>query len=153
MRLWTLFWLMLLWAPAGLAVIPEPALPKAPGRTVASTDIAAWGFALVIVLAVFFLCVWGLRKLGGFSAGGTAKMRLLGGLSLGLRERVVLLQVGEKQLLLGVTPGRIQTLLVLEGEDCLLKETAAQAAYAPDSGFAQKLAQILKTRPEQQRHD
>ena len=33
---------------------------------------------------------------------------------MGPRERVVLLQVGDTQLLLGVTPGRIQSLHVLD---------------------------------------
>jgi len=33
---------------------------------------------------------------------------------MGTRERVVLLQVGETQLLLGVAPGRVQTLHVLD---------------------------------------
>ena len=35
-------------------------------------------------------------------------------LSLGTRERVVLLQVGDQQLVLGVAPGQIRTLHVLE---------------------------------------
>ena len=60
-----------------------------------------------------------MRKLSGISAGGTEKMRIVGGLSLGMREKVILLQVGKKQLVLGVTPGRIDALHVLEGDDCL----------------------------------
>lgn len=153
MRLRTLCWLLLLHAPVSLAVIANPASPRTPDRTVSSLDIAAWGFGLVIVLAVFFLCAWGLRKLSRLSVGGGGKMRLLGGLSLGMRERVVLLEVGKKQLILGVTPGRIETLLVLEGEDRLHKEESTNAAYSPESGFAQKLAQMLKPRPEQHHSD
>jgi len=64
-----------------------------------------------------------------------------------------LLQAGKKQLILGVTPGRIETLLVLEGEDCLQKEEPLYTADSMESGFAQKLAQMLKTRPEQQRSE
>ena len=76
-------------------------------------------------------------------------MRLLGGLSLGMREKVILLQVGKKQLVLGVTPSRIETLLVLEGEDCLLKEEALPASEG--AGFSQKLMQALAARPEPSR--
>jgi flagellar protein FliO/FliZ len=153
MRLKALIWFLLAQAPVSLAVIPEVMAAKPPARAVSSTDIAAWGFGLVVVLAVFLLCVWGLRKLSGFTAGGGGKLRLIGGLSLGMRERVVLLQAGKKQLILGVTPGRIETLLVLEGEDCLQKEEPLYTADSMESGFAQKLAQMLKTRPEQQRSE
>jgi flagellar protein FliO/FliZ len=150
MRTRALCWFLLAHTPVSWAVISDPATPKPPVRVVSPADITAWGFGLVMVLALFFLCIWGLRKLGGFNTSGAGKLRLLGGLSLGMRERVVLLQAGKKQLLLGVTPGRIQTLLVLEGEDCLYQDEPADAA---ESGFAQKLAQLVKARPEQQQHE
>lgn len=68
----------------------------------------------VVVLAILGLG-WLLRRTGAGGAGGVAgQLRLLGGLSVGNRERVVLVQVGARQLLLGVAPGRVQTLHVLE---------------------------------------
>ena len=57
--------------PLSLAIIPDAGLPKPAVRTVSSGDIAAWGFGLVIVLGVFFVCVWGMRKLGGLSVSGS----------------------------------------------------------------------------------
>lgn len=114
-------------------------------RTVGSAEIVQWSISLTVVLMIFFACVWGLRKLNGLNAGGAEKMRVLGGVSLGMREKVMLLQIGKKQLLLGVTPGRIETLLILEGDDCLFKEAASPIAT---SGFAQKLLQAIKTRSD-----
>jgi flagellar protein FliO/FliZ len=133
----------LLWLPLAHALMPDTAAPKQAARAVSSTDVASWGFGLVVVLAVFFLCVWGMRKLSGLTVGGTEKMRLIGGLTLGLREKVILLQVGKKQLILGVTPGRIETLLGLEGEDCLQRE---ESLPTPTESFAQKLAQAIKAK-------
>lgn len=127
---------LFLWIPAGSAMPAD--IQKQTVKSVASGDIAAWGMGLLIVLSVFFLCVWGVRKLSGLSVGGAEKMRVVGGLSLGLREKVILLQVGKKQLILGVTPGRIETLHVLEGDDCLIKEDTVVPATT-DAGFAQKL--------------
>lgn len=46
-------------------------------------------------------------------------MRLMGGLSLGGREKLLVVEVGEIQLVLGVAPGRVQTLHVLEGQQRL----------------------------------
>ncbi|CAK0769468.1 flagellar protein FliO/FliZ [Gammaproteobacteria bacterium] len=70
--------------------------------------------SLGVVLAAIALTAWLLRrftKLGGTMGGG---LRVLGGVSLGGRERVVLMQVGEQQVLLGVAPGWVQTLHILE---------------------------------------
>ena len=55
-----------------------------------------------------------MRRAGGLhgQAGGT--LRILGGLSLGTREKLVLVKVGETQLLLGVAPGQVRKLHVLD---------------------------------------
>lgn len=135
-------WLMFWWFPACFAV-PGADAPKQAVRTVSSGDMLHWGMGLLIVLAIFFFCVWGMRKLSGISAGGTEKMRVVGGLSLGMREKVVLLQVGKKQLILGVTPGRIDALHVLEGDDCLTNEPSS---IDKDSGFSAIVQQVIKGR-------
>lgn len=140
--------LLLLWLP-GAEAMPATDIPKQAARTVATSDIAAWSIGLLVVLSVFFLCVWGVRKLSGLTVSGAEKMRVVGGLSLGLREKVILLQVGRKQLILGVTPGRIETLHVLEGDDCLIKEETVSAPA--ETGFAQKLLQAIKARTEPNR--
>jgi flagellar protein FliO/FliZ len=140
---------LLLWPPLGFAALPDPEASKRAIHAVSSGDIASWSGALIVVLGVFLLCVWGMRKLNGLSSNSSEKMRMLGGLSLGLREKVVLLQVGKKQLILGVTPGRIETLLVLEGEDCLMQEQSSTAS--PETGFAHKLVHAIKVRADDSR--
>ncbi|HEY8160139.1 MAG TPA: flagellar biosynthetic protein FliO [Methylobacter sp.] len=137
-------WLMFWWFPTCFAV-PGADFPKQTVRTVSSGDMLHWGIGLLIVLAIFFFCVWGMRKLSGITAGGTEKMRIVGGLSLGMREKVILLQVGKKQLVLGVTPGRIDALHVLEGDDCLSNESPS---IGKDSGFSAIVQQVIKGRAD-----
>lgn len=76
--------------------------------------LVQYSLGLIVVLSTVVALVWVLRRFNRFqsSIGGTLKT--LGGLSLGGRERIILVQVGETQLLLGVAPGRIQTLHVLD---------------------------------------
>jgi len=112
-------------------------------KNVGFQDVLQWGLALIFVLGIFGVFVWALRKLSGLPVGGEAKMRVLGGLSLGMREKVVLLEVGNKQLVLGVTPGRIEALLVLDGEDRLVSDRGEQGG---PSVFSQKLVQAMKRR-------
>jgi flagellar protein FliO/FliZ len=138
-----LYWFLLLWFPVCFA-IPATDIQKQTVRTIAYSDIIGWGMGLLVVLGVFFLCVWGIRKLSGLTVNGAEKMRVVGGLSLGMREKIILLQVGKKQLILGVTPGRIETLHILEGDDCLIREETAPAST--ETGFAQSVLQAIKAR-------
>ncbi|MDO9269372.1 MAG: flagellar biosynthetic protein FliO [Methylobacter sp.] len=144
-------WLMFWWFPVCFAV-PGADVQKQTVRTVSSGDMLHWGVGLLIVLGIFFFCVWGMRKLSGISVNGAEKMRIVGGLSLGMREKVILLQVGKKQLILGVTPGRIDALHVLEGDDCLNSNdckdggTVANepSCIGKDSGFSAIVKQVMK---------
>tara|TARA_B100000767_G_scaffold234479_1_gene227313 strand:+ start:235 stop:573 length:339 start_codon:yes stop_codon:yes gene_type:complete len=71
--------------------------------------------ALILVLAYWAKRLQGMSgaRQGGFSAQGQA-IKTLATVSLGLKEKVALIQVGEQQLLIGITPQSIQTLLVLD---------------------------------------
>jgi len=131
--------LLIVWMPICIAETEKQTL-----KALSYGSMLNWLVGLLLVLGVFFLCIWSLRKVNGLVVNNANKMRVVGGLSLGLREKVVLLQVGKKQLLLGVTPGRIETLHVLEGEDCLITETP-QLNIA-ESGFAKQLLQAVQAR-------
>jgi flagellar protein FliO/FliZ len=69
---------------------------------------------LGVVIAAIIGLAWFLRRLGGVGHNVGGQLRVLGGIAVGQRERVVLIQVGQQQLLVGVAPGRVQTLHVLE---------------------------------------
>ena len=70
------------------------------------------GLALGVVLAVLALGAWLVRRALRIRPGQHGELQLLGGLSLGARERLVLVQVGGRRVLLGVCPGRIQAVAV-----------------------------------------
>ncbi|MGZ8094892.1 MAG: flagellar biosynthetic protein FliO [Methylosarcina sp.] len=138
--------ILFIWFPACLALPTAEDGSSQTARSLAAGDIAQWTMGLVMVLGVFFLCVWGVRRLSGITVNEADKMRVVGGLSLGMREKIILVQVGKKQLILGVTPGRIQALHVLEGEDCLIHEEMGPSTLK--SGFALKLMQAIKARSD-----
>ena len=70
--------------------------------------------SLILVVLVIFFLAWAMRRMGGGGFRNNSVLKIIGGVSMGSRERIVLVQVGEQQLLLGVAPGRVQTLHVLE---------------------------------------
>jgi len=69
---------------------------------------------LLVVLLLIGAAAWGFKRFGNVRIGAQGRMKIIGGISLGTRERAVLLQIGEQQLVVGVSPGRIQTLHVLD---------------------------------------
>ena len=125
----------------GAATSTVAAETTTPARIISSADVTQWLLALCAVLAIFAILVWLLRKTGGLTPGAKTPLALLGGLSLGMRERLVLVKVGDKQLLLAVTPGRIDKLMILEGEQRLFQN---QEQLADDATFAAKLQRIMQ---------
>ena len=104
----------------------------------AGTNIIQMIVGLIFVLILVFSIAWLLRRVGGVSLTGGGALKVISGMSMGSRDRVVLLQVGEEQLLLGVSPGRVQTLHVLE------KPIKVEQPTMSTSIFADKLAEVLK---------
>ena len=68
---------------------------------------------IVIVLAAVFASAWVVRRLKNFGRPGAGAIQIVADVALGTKERAVLLQVGAQQLLVGVAPGRVNTLHVL----------------------------------------
>ena len=68
---------------------------------------------LVVVIALILGLAWVLKKYGRLPSHNMVDMKVLGGLSLGTREKAILIEVENTRLLVGVTPGHIQTLHVL----------------------------------------
>jgi flagellar protein FliO/FliZ len=91
---------------------------------------------MLVVLGLILAIAWLLKRSGRFQMAAGGGLRVLGGLSMGSRERVVLIQAGETQLLLGVAPGRVQTLHVLD-------RPLQPQQGAVTTGFAEQLGRIL----------
>lgn len=73
-------------------------------------------FAVGMTIVIATICVlgWFLRRILGSSTSGTGVMKMLAGISVGTRERVVLLQIGNRQMLVGVAPGSVAAIHVFD---------------------------------------
>lgn len=69
-------------------------------------------FVVVILLLVAVLVM--LKRFNGIGSSISGDMRVISSVSVGQRERAVLLQVGEQQVLVGVGPGNVRTLHVFD---------------------------------------
>ncbi|KAF1012146.1 MAG: Flagellar protein FliO [Pseudomonas fluorescens] len=92
---------------------------------------------LLLVVGLIFVLAWLMRRVQRVGPGNGQVIELVGSRALGPRDRLVLVQVGEEQILLGITPGRIAPLHVLKTPVSVSKTEAA----APE--FAQRLMELL----------
>ena len=106
---------------------------------VGAGDFLQMLFGLILVLGIIFGMAWFIRRMGSFQQASHGSLRILGGLSVGQRERIVLLQVGEQQLLIGLAPGQIRTLHVLE-QNVAVNKTGVERG----SSFADRLHSALQ---------
>ncbi len=96
-------------------------------------------FALIFVLAAIVVVAWVVRRmrLAGNRVGGG--LDILADVPLGQKERAVLLKVGNQQILLGVAPGRVNTLHVLPEP----LELARPSAGSPNDSSGPTFRNIL----------
>ncbi|KDM93061.1 flagellar biosynthetic protein FliO [Photobacterium galatheae] len=116
-----------------LAALGSPVFAAAP-----EIDMGATFGSLLLVLVLIVFLAWLLRrmKLPGVT-GGDNGLQVIRQVVVGQRERIVLVQVGEEQLLIGVTPQNISMLTKLDKP--LPVETRTG-----NGEFAQQLSKLLK---------
>jgi flagellar protein FliO/FliZ len=100
------------WAPLALHALPALAAGgPAPVVTAAPLiSLLQVMLGLGLVLAAIAGSAWLLKRLGQGQVGATGALRVVAGVAVGPKERVVLVDVGEIRLVLGVAPGQVRTL-------------------------------------------
>ncbi len=93
---------------------------------------------LALVLGLIVLASWALRRAGGARIASASAIKVLTAASVGPRERVVLVEIGDTWLVLGVAPGRVSPLHQLPRQAVPLAEPAT-------GGFAAWLANARRT--------
>ncbi len=116
---------------------PPDAMPLGAG-------LGQTALSLLLVLAAIFVLAWLLRRVQGIRPGAAGALQVQGGLQVGAKERVLMIRAGDTHLLIGVAPGRVQTLHVFE------QPPSADLEAAPvSSGFADAMRKTLRGRASQ----
>ncbi|NBA95778.1 flagellar biosynthetic protein FliO [Pseudomonas sp. R5(2019)] len=130
------------WA-VGLAGLSAQAMAAEPAASISASGSVSGQLTqllvgLLLVLGLIFLLAWLLRRVQNAAPRGRQVIDVIGTRALGPRDRLVLVQVGEEQILLSHTPGSITALHVLA------KPVAPSDAARPATPeFAQRLMDLL----------
>ncbi|WLH11289.1 flagellar biosynthetic protein FliO [Pseudomonas hefeiensis] len=128
-------------------MLPFSVLAAEPAATVAAAPAAGSGIAgqlaqlvlgLLLVLGLIFFLAWLLRRVQQSGPAGKGQViDIVASRALGPRDRLVLVQVGNEQILLGLSPGTITALHVLK------EPVQVPATDQATPEFAQRLMELL----------
>jgi flagellar protein FliO/FliZ len=103
---------------------------------------------LALVIAVVFGCAWLARRLGLQGAPRNALVKTVGGASLGGKERVTVVEIGDTWLVLGAAPGNVRLLHTLPAGATPQAASAGAptgpAGVSHSSSFGQRFRDALK---------
>lgn len=105
--------LLLLLNVVSFSVLAEQELAEL-AKPIDTSHILGVVFGLLFVLLLFFVLVYALKKLPAVQGNRTGILKVLDTMYLGSNEKIILLKVAEKQILIGVNPQSIGTLHVIE---------------------------------------
>ena len=134
----------------GCSAFPAYAVSAAPTANSPVSDGSMFQvmLGLGLVLAVIAGSAWLLRRFGGVSRGPASAIKVIGSSAVGQRERVVLVEVADTWLVIGVAPGHVTALHSMpkgESASASVDETTGRAG---DARFSAWFRQVMEKRNE-----
>lgn len=96
-------------------------------------------FGLAFIIVLIFALAWLMKKLQLTPQSSQSLIRVVSAISVGHRDRIALVEVGNEQILIGLTPGRIERLHTMQTPVQYVDQ--AQIASA---GFQDKLNRLMQ---------
>lgn len=106
-------------------------------------------FSLLLVLVAIVALAWLLKRMNLVQQGAGSLLKVIGSIAIGQRERVVLIEVNDTWLLVGVGPGQIRTLHTMEKS----ADWASELPHDTDNKFGRLLSSLLKHHPSDRKSD
>jgi flagellar protein FliO/FliZ len=133
-----LFLILLLTGKTALAATRPLEVPS----VVSTGGMLKITLSLLLVLGAIVAVAWALKRMNVAQQGRGNLLKVIGSVAVGQRERVVLVEINDTWLLVGVGPGQIRTL------HTLAKDETASPAPDNDHQFG-KMLSLLKNRSSQ----
>ncbi|HJU71294.1 MAG TPA: flagellar biosynthetic protein FliO [Paucimonas sp.] len=133
--------------PIGRTAWPLLWLPLA-GRAADASSPASAGnllqvlFGLIVVLGLMAAAAWVLKRIGAMKPSTGTMIRIIGGVSVGSRERVIVVEVADQWIVVGVAPGQVNALATMTRQE---SPPSAESTTAPPN-FAAWLKKTIEKR-------
>ena len=104
------------WMLLGLPLLAQAADAPAPAISSAGSLLQVF-IGLVAVLLLIIATAWAAKRMGVTGGNSSGLLHVVSSTSVGTRERVVVVEIGESWLVVGVTPSSISSLMTLPKGD------------------------------------
>ena len=139
--------------PLSSAFATEATRPAyTPPPAVSSGSLVQIIFSLLLVLAAIVLVAWLLKRMNMAQQGSGNLLKVLGTTSIGQRERIVLVEIKDTWLVVGVGSGQIRTLHTLDRPEDIAQQSDAHSPPAEKNKFAAILGNTLGQLANKKRH-
>ena len=128
----------LLLAPLGAVATPIGGESTPTSPPIGIPGVLGFGVSLILVIAAILLVGWIYSQTKGMRDSRSSVISVLASQSLGSKEKIVLVGVGDKQIVVGVTAVHLQTLHVFDQPIVNIE------APAKTSVFAERLLTTIK---------
>jgi flagellar protein FliO/FliZ len=128
-------------AGAVLPTVPTPAAE--PARSYAAAGLMQAGWGLAVVIGLIFLFAWVVRRFGLQPSGNGRLLKVVSSVMVGQRERVVVVEIGDAWLVLGVASGQVRALHTMPAEKRPDAPAAPVNSLGGASAFSQKLVDSM----------
>lgn len=121
----------------------RPAYTPPPPSAVSSGSVMQIIFSLILVLAAVAAVAWIMKRINLPQHGAASLLKVIGGVAVGQRERIVLVEVNDTWLVVGIAPGQVRTLHTMPKG---VIPSGAQTGAMPDNKFQMWLKQMVEKR-------
>lgn len=122
----------------------RPAYTPPPPAALSSGSVMQVIFSLLLVLAAVAVVAWIMKRINLPQHGASRLLKVISGVAVGPRERVVLMEVNDTWLVLGVAPGQVRTLHTMPKGT--IPAGSVNSASDPDGKFQGWLKQMVEKR-------
>ena len=130
----------------------RPAYTPPPPVAMSTGGVMQVIFSLILVLAAVAVVAWLIKRINLPQQGAASMLKVISGVAVGPRERVVLMEVNDTWLVVGVAPGQVRTLHTMpKGVLQNVPKSnppsgSASFAATPDGKFQMWLKQMMEKR-------
>lgn len=130
--------LLLLFLPASTVAAETAAISP-------TTGLLQIFLGLIAVLTLMGVAAWFFKKIGPVNSGNKIAVKIVGGVSVGNRERIMVVEVADQWIVVGVTANQINTLSTMPKQEKLVEETISTT---PENQFSTWLKRTMAKRSE-----
>jgi len=103
-------------------------------------------FALALVLGLLLALAWFMKRYGPRAMGANANIKLVGGLNIGGRERIMVIEVGGQWIVVGASPGRVNALATMPRQEGAQVPAQLAEHAPPAASFGEWLKKTIDNR-------